>query len=65
MTKAIEAAREMHRWRGRQPANLRDQDRAETDVTIATLLLVAGEAETGLDAVDRAIERPDRRGQYR
>jgi tetratricopeptide (TPR) repeat protein len=59
---AVDALREMQRWRVRQPANLRDQDRAETDVAVATTLLVAGEAQAGLRFVDRAIERPDRRG---
>lgn len=59
---AVDALREMQRWRVRQPANLRDQDRAETDVAVATMLLAAGEAQTGLRFVDRAIDRPDRRG---
>ncbi|MEZ4407615.1 MAG: hypothetical protein R3A52_14220 [Polyangiales bacterium] len=59
---AVDALREMQRWRVRQPANLRDQDRAETDVAVATVLLVAGASEAGLRFVDRAIERPDRRG---
>lgn len=59
---AVDALREMQRWRVRQPANLRDQDRAETDVAVATTLLLAGEAGAGLRFVDRAIERPDRRG---
>jgi tetratricopeptide (TPR) repeat protein len=59
---AIEAAREMQRWRARQPAHLRDQDHAETDSALATVLLVAGEIDAALTLVDRAIERPDRRG---
>jgi tetratricopeptide (TPR) repeat protein len=59
---AVDALREMQRWRVRQPANLRDQDRAETDVAVATVLLVAGEGTAGLRFIDRAIERPDRRG---
>jgi tetratricopeptide (TPR) repeat protein len=62
MTDAAASLREMQRWRRRQPAYLRDQDRAETDVVFATVLLVAGESETGLRAVDRAIDQPDRRG---
>lgn len=60
--KAVEALREMHRWRARQPAALRDQDRADTDATVAAFLLIAGESEAGLSCIDRAIERPDRRG---
>lgn len=59
---AVAAMREMHRWRSRQPPELRDQDAAETDVQFATLLLVAGRTQTGLELVERAIDRPDRRG---
>lgn len=59
---AVNSLREMQRWRIRQPANLRDQDHAETDGAVATVLLAAGEAETGLMFVNRALERPDRRG---
>ena len=62
VAEAVPAVREMQRWRVRQPASLRDQDRAETDVALATLLMIAGEAETGLRLVSRAVERPDRRG---
>ena len=62
LTDAVHALREMQRWRGRQPGNLRDQDRAETDVTFATVLLLAGETDVGLRAVTRAIDQPDRRG---
>lgn len=59
---AIEALREMQRWRARQPANLRDQDHAETDAVLATALLVVGEIDTGLEVIERALARPDRRG---
>ncbi len=62
MAQAVEALREMQSWRIRQPANLRDQDRAETDAAVATALLVAAEAETGQRFITRALERPDRRG---
>jgi hypothetical protein len=62
MVQAVNALREMQRWRVRQPANLRDQDRAETDAAVATVLLVAGEADDGLRFIQRALERPDRRG---
>ncbi|MEM9190688.1 MAG: hypothetical protein AAGF12_15995 [Myxococcota bacterium] len=62
MTDGLNALREMQRWRRRQPAYLRDQARSETDVAFATLLLVAGESELALRAVDRAIQQPDRRG---
>ncbi len=59
---AIAAAREMQSWRARQPASLRDQDRAETDVALSTLLLVAGDSGGALRLAERAIQRPDRRG---
>ncbi|MFO0648543.1 MAG: hypothetical protein U0326_20045 [Polyangiales bacterium] len=62
MAQAVDALREMQGWRVRQPANLRDQDRAETDAAVAETLLVAAEAETGIRFISRALERPDRRG---
>jgi tetratricopeptide (TPR) repeat protein len=62
LTEAVGALREMQRWRKRQPAYLRDQDRAETEVAFATMLLVAGESNAALKAVDRAMLQPDRRG---
>lgn len=62
VAEAVPAVREMQRWRVRQPASLRDQDRAETDVALATLLMIAGEADTGLRLATRAVEHPDRRG---
>ncbi len=62
MAQAVDALREMQSWRVRQPANLRDQDRAETDAAVAETLLVAGEADVGARFISRALERPDRRG---
>lgn len=62
MDDAVEALREMQRWRQRQPPHLRGQDRAETDAVFATVLLVAGVTSVGERAITRAIERPDRRG---
>lgn len=59
---ALASLQEMLRWRQRQPPYLRDQDRAETDVAQATLLLAVGRTGAGLRLVDRAIARPDRRG---
>jgi hypothetical protein len=59
---ALASLQEMLRWRQRQPPYLRDQDRAETDVAQATLLLAVGRTAAGLRLVDRAIARPDRRG---
>lgn len=62
MEEALTALREMQDWRRRQPAYMRDQDRAETDAAYATFLLVAGETERAERAASRALDRPDRRG---
>jgi tetratricopeptide (TPR) repeat protein len=62
MDEAVQALREMQSWRRKQPPHLREQERAETDVAFATVLLVAGETETGMTVIDRAIQNPDRRG---
>ena len=59
---AIAAARQMQSWRAHQAASLRDQDRAETDAALSSLLLVAGESVAAGRLIERAIERPDRRG---
>ncbi|MGE3453776.1 MAG: hypothetical protein AB7O24_01555 [Kofleriaceae bacterium] len=59
---AANALREMHRWRVRQPPQLRHQDRAENDVVVASVMLVTGRTEAAVRLVDRAIEFPDRRG---
>jgi tetratricopeptide (TPR) repeat protein len=62
LSEAVSAAREMQRWRMRLPASLRDQDRAETDAVLASVLLIFGEADAASRLITRAIERPDRRG---
>ncbi len=59
---AVDALREMQRWRTRQPAHVRDQVRAETDVAFATVLLLAARTDTALLLTDLALDRPDRRG---
>lgn len=58
---AVAAIRAMQGWRARQPAHLRDQNRAETDAVFAQVLLAVGEPELGLDIITRAIDFPDRR----
>ncbi|MFV8754804.1 hypothetical protein ACNOYE_30020 [Nannocystaceae bacterium ST9] len=62
MSDAVQALREMQSWRRKQPPNLREQVQAETDVTYATVLLIAGKTDKGMGIVDRAIANPDRRG---
>lgn len=59
---AANALREMQRWRTRQPPQLRDQDRAESDAVVASVLLLAGRTGAAMNLVERAIEFPDRRG---
>lgn len=62
MNEAVDALLNMQRWRKRQPAYLRDQDRAESDAVFGLMMLVGGRTEEGLRAIDRAIDQPDRRG---
>lgn len=62
MTEAVADLREMQRWRARQPAYLREQDHAETQSALALVMWVAGKGEWGLRFVQRAMDRPDRRG---
>ncbi len=62
MNDAVDALLNMQRWRKRQPAYLRDQDRAENDAVFGLMMLVGGRTEDGLRAIDRAIDQPDRRG---
>ncbi len=59
---AVNALSESQRWRSRQPPHLRDQSRAEGDAAFARLLLIAGESQTGMSIVDRALDFPDRQG---
>ena len=62
MSDAIKALREMQSWRTKQPPHVRVQARAETDVAFATVLLVAARTDIALPVMNRALERPDRRG---
>jgi hypothetical protein len=59
---ALGAATELREWNVRLPASLREQAAAENDATLALVLLVIGEPERSLALVERALERPDRRG---
>jgi tetratricopeptide (TPR) repeat protein len=58
---AVAALREAQEWCAAQPPQYRDQKTAETFAVIAAVLLVGGDAPTGLHFITRAIERPDRR----
>lgn len=62
MDEALNAFSQMIAWNDRQPASLRDQSRAENEAVVALVLYVAGESELALERIDRALDRPDRRG---
>jgi tetratricopeptide (TPR) repeat protein len=59
---AVAAAGNMQRWKAMQPPESRDQNRAELDAALGTLMLVAGESEIASEVIDRALRYPDRRG---
>lgn len=59
---ALEAVREMFTWRRRQPPFMDEQNRAETELTSAVFLLVAGHEKEAARITKRAVERPDRTG---
>jgi tetratricopeptide (TPR) repeat protein len=59
---ALDSVREMFRWRRRQPAHIDEQNRAETELTSAFFLLVAGHPEEASRVTARILERPDRTG---
>ncbi len=60
-SEALSAVENMQAWRARQPADMRDQSRAETDVFLARFLLAAGRPDRAMPIIDRAIAFPDRR----
>lgn len=61
-SEALDALRRMFRWRHRQPAYMDEQNRAETQMTSAVFLLVAGRLEQAARATARIVDRPDRTG---
>lgn len=62
VTEALDAVREMFKWRLRQPPYMDEQNRAETEMTSAIFLLVAGHPLEAARIVGRAMARPDRTG---
>ncbi len=62
MDDALNAFAQMLHWNDRQPASMRDQGRAELEATVAMVLLLAGETEQARVRIERALDRPDRRG---
>lgn len=59
---ALDSFVQMLAWNDRIPASLRDQGRADLEAQVAMLLLIAGETEQAETRIDRALDRPDRRG---
>lgn len=59
---ALDAVRRMTQWRNRQPPFMDEQNRAETEMTSAVFLIVAGRPESAAAITRRAMERPDRTG---
>lgn len=62
MDEALNAFANMVSWNDRMPASLRDQGRAELEAMVAMVMLLAGETEQARVRIDRALDRPDRRG---
>lgn len=59
---AIEAMQGLRRSQFADPPHLRSQRRADIEVSFATILLLAGEADAAMEAINKAILSPDRRG---
>ncbi|MEC7983656.1 MAG: hypothetical protein VX278_00750 [Myxococcota bacterium] len=59
---ALEAMLGLRQSQLADPPHLRSQRRADIEVSFATILLLAGEAEAAMKAINRAILVPDRRG---
>lgn len=62
ISEALDSVRDMFRWRRRQPAHIDEQNRAETELTSAFFLLVAGHPEEASRVTGRILEHPDRTG---
>ncbi|MEZ4322226.1 MAG: hypothetical protein R3F61_32435 [Myxococcota bacterium] len=58
---AVAAVQRMQGWRHAQKPPDRAQSRATADAMLATVLLVAGDSEKGLEIIGRALTHPDRR----
>lgn len=59
---ALDAVRQMYTWRNQQPVYMEEQNRAETQMTAAVFLLIAGRPQEAARITRRAVERPDRTG---
>lgn len=61
-SEALDAVRKMYHWRQRQPAFMDEQNRAESELTSAMFLLIAGRPLEASKITARTLERPDRTG---
>jgi len=59
---ALDAVRHMFVWRQRQPPYMDEQNRAETELTSAIFLTIAGRATEAAKITARSLDRPDRTG---
>ncbi len=62
ISEALDSVRRMFRWRRRQPAYIDEQNQAETELTSAIFLLVAGRGVEASRITARILDRPDRTG---
>jgi tetratricopeptide (TPR) repeat protein len=62
LPEAVAAAKQVPPYRLKRPPHVDQHDQAETESTLASLLLVAGYWQEALRIADRALERPDRQG---
>ncbi len=61
-SEALDALRRMRRWRNSQPPYMGEQNKAETEMTAAVFLIVAGMGPEATKITARAMDRPDRTG---
>ena len=61
-SEALDAVRRMFEWRRRQPPFMDEQNRAETELTSAMFLVIAGRPLDATKITARTLERPDRTG---
>ncbi len=59
---ALDALRRMLKWRRRQPPFMDEQNRAETEMSSAIFLIVAGRPAEAARITRRTLDRPDRTG---
>ena len=61
-SEALDSIRRMFDWRRRQPPFMDEQNRAETELTSAMFLIIAGRPLDATKITARTLERPDRTG---